>query len=487
MCIDQSVKPNHMLPRIKMILIVPALTLPFISSAQKQKKNDKLLLDNLITHIHYLSDDKLEGRATGSPGEKLASDYISIEFSRAGLQPKGDHNGWLQAFDIDEGRQIDSGSYFSINDQDLILHREYFPLSCTATGSISGSPAIALQESGLPWFIDLKEMLEAGHSDPHFDLQEAIRTKIKECVKKGATAAILYNTSRIRDNLRYEPKDRPEALPIPVFYLTKEAKRRYLKDESASQEIKGRIGFTEKRRTGHNVIGYLDNGAPYTVIIGAHYDHLGHGEDGLTAYKGPSQVFHGADDNASGVAGIIELAKMLASSKLKNNNYLFIAFSGQELDRAGSKYFAGHPCIDLGRANCMINLDWIGRLSDSAHRLTLTGFTTSPNWIQVLDNTPSTKKFNITDLSGGMGSGAETRGAMVQPETPGSAPGDYSPFYFKDIPVLSFSTGWHHDIHMPGDDAGKINYTGELIVLKYIYDIVQTINGKGKIGFVKIS
>jgi aminopeptidase YwaD len=454
-----------MLPRIEMIVI--ALALPFISSAQKQKKSDKLLLDNLITHIHYLSDDKLEGRATGSPGEKLASDYISIEFSRAGLQPKGDHNGWLQSFDIDEGRQIDPESYFSINNQGLILQREYFPLSCSGTGSISGSPALALQESGLPWFIDLKEIVEKGHGDPHFDLETVIRSMIKECAKKGATAAILYNTSRIKDNLRYDPRDRPEALAIPVFYLTKEAKRRYLKDESASQDIKGKIGFTDKKRTGHNVVGYMDNGASYTVIIAAHYDHLGHGEDGKTAYKGVSQIFHGADDNASGVAAIIELSKLLAASRLKNNNYLFIATSGKELDLAGSTWFAEHPAIDLGRANYMINVDGIGRLSDSTHALTLTGYGTSPAWEQVCSHVPGQKNFSL------------------HYDSSLAVPADYDPFYNKGIPVLSFSTGWHSDYHMPTDDAEKINYNGELEVLKYIYDIVQAINGKGKITFVK--
>jgi aminopeptidase YwaD len=336
------------------MMIALTLALPFLSPAQKLKKNDQLLLDNLITHIHYLADDKLEGRRTGSPGEKLASDYISIEFSRAGLQPKGDHNGWLQAFDIDEGRQINKDSYLSINDEPLIPGREFFPLSCSATGSVSGSAAIALQERGVPWFIDLKDILESGRGEPHFDLPEVLRAKIKECIAKGATAVILYNTSKIKDNLRYDPKDRPEALAIPVLYLTKEAKKRYLKDESADLDIKLKIGFTEERRTGHNVVGYQDNGAPYTVIIAAHYDHLGYGEDGNSRYRGPRQVFHGADDNASGVAAVIELSKMLTASRLKNNNYLFVAFSGKELDLSGSKYFVEHPAIDLAHVNYMI-------------------------------------------------------------------------------------------------------------------------------------
>lgn len=461
-----------MLLRTKMIaltLSVPFLTLSFPSAAQKLKKNDKLLLDNLTTHIHYLADDKLEGRRTGTAGEKLASDYISIEFSRAGLQPKGDHNGWLQTFDIDEGRQINPDSYFSINDQQLLLNKEYFPLSFSAVATVSGSPALALQEGGVPWFVDLKEILEGAQGDPHFKLGEAIQAKVKECSKKGATAVILYNSSKIRDKLGFDPKDRSEALSIPVLYLTREAKKKYLKDESAALDIKLRTGFTDKRRTGHNVLGYLDNGASYTVIIGAHYDHLGYGEDGNSAYKGPRQVFHGADDDASGVAAMIELSKLLAASRLKSNNYLFIAFSGEELGQAGSKYFVEHPGIDLAQVNYMINLDRIGRLNDSSHALILGGYGSSPVWGQVCNGGIDRRALDIRVDSSAMGRTADAS--------------DHTAFYHKDIPVLFFSTGWHIDYHMPTDDADKINYAGELEVLKYIYDIVQAVNAKGKIAF----
>ena len=466
-----------MLLRIKMILIALTLVLPLLSPAQKTKKSDKLILDNLAAHIHYLTDDKLEGRRTGTPGEKLASDYISSEFSGAGLQPKGNHNGWLQAFDIDEGRQIDTATYFYINDQPLLLNKEYFPLPYSAVGAVSGSPAIALQEGGVPWFIDLKELLETGQGEPHFKPGETLRAKIKECSKKGATAVILYNTSRIRDKLVYDPMDRSETLSIPVLYLTREAKRKYLKDEAAAVDIRLRTAFTEKRRTGHNVVGYLDNGASNTVIIGAHYDHLGYGEDGTPAYKGPRQagatqagprqLFHGADNNASGVAAIIELSKLLAGSRLKDNNYLFIAFSGGELGLAGSRYFVEHPGIDLGRVNYMINLDRVGRLNDSSHALTIGGYRSSPVWADVCNNAPDQKYL------------------VIKFDSSGNA-GDHNSFYHAGIPALLFTTGWNSDDYTPADDADKINYPGELEVLKYIYNIVQGLNKQGKIPFISM-
>lgn len=449
-----------------LILVISAL--PAFSFAQKLKKADKLTLASLETHIRYLADDKLEGRRAGSPGEKLASDYISSEFVKAGLQPKGDNNGWLQAFEINEGKQISPDSYFSVNDKNLLPGKEYFPLSFSAAGTVTGSPAIALQESGVPWFVDLKDMLEASQNHPHFDLEEAIHDKIKDCAKKGATAVILYNTSKIGDNLAFDPKDRSEITSIPVLYITKEVKRKYLKDESASLEIKIRVAIAEKKRSGHNVLGYLDNGALTTVIIGAHYDHLGYGEDSNSLYRGPErQIHNGADDNASGVAGTIELAKLLTQSRLKSNNYLFIAFSGEELGLFGSKYFVEHSPIDLKKVNYMINLDMVGRLNDSSHSLTIGGYGTSPVWGEVC-NSAGDKKYFVLNY-----------------DSSGTGPSDHTSFYRRDIPVLFFFTGVHSDYHKPTDDYDKINYIGEVRVLKYIYGIVGSLNNKGRIAFTK--
>lgn len=454
-----------MILRIKIVTLI--LAVPFLPSfAQKVKKADKITLTNLEAHIRYLSDDKLEGRRTGSPGEKLAGDYVSIAFSKAGLQPKGDNNGWLQAFEINEGRLVSPDSYFSVNNRVLILNKEYFPLTISAVGKAEGSPAIALQESGEPWFMDLKDLLEASQGNPHFDLEGAIRAKAKEYSKKGASALILYNSSKTADNLSYDRKERPEPTTIPVLYITREIKRKYLKDESASLDIKLKVDFTEKRRTGHNVLGYLDNGASNTVIIGAHYDHLGYGEDSNSLYRGSErQIHNGADDNASGVSAAIELARLLKESRSKNNNYLFIAFSGEELGLFGSKYFVEHPAIDLKKVNYMINLDMIGRLRDSTHALTIGGYGTSPSWGEAINSAGDKKYFTLNYDSSGVG------------------PSDHTSFYRKDIPVLFFFTGVHSDYHKPTDDYDKINYLGELQVLKYIYDIVEKVNNKGKLAF----
>jgi peptidase M28-like protein/PDZ domain-containing protein len=435
--------------------------------AQKLKKADKIILTDLEAHIHYLADDKLEGRRAGTAGEKLASDYISIEFQKAGLQ-EGEQRTWLQPFPINDGKQINPSTEFSINGIELKLDKEYFPLAFSALKTVKGSPAIALQENDVPWFIDLKEILDTNQNNPHFDLENAIHEKVKDCAGKGATAVIFFNTSKIADNIIFNPKDKSEAEKVPVLYVTKDACKKYLKDESASLDVKIKVDISEKERTGHNVIGYINNDADNTVILGAHYDHLGYNEDGYSLYKGTEKLIHnGADDNASGTAALIELAKLLKQSKFKNNNYLFIAFSGEELGLFGSKYFVEHPTIDLKKADYMINMDMVGRLNDSSHVLTIGGYGTSPVWGNLFAGNNDKKYFVLKYDSSGMG------------------PSDHTSFYKNDIPVLFFFTGIHKDYHRPTDDYDKINYMGELQVVKYIYSLVENLNTKGKIAFTK--
>lgn len=465
---DRFAKPAFMMLRFK--ILIPTLLLFVINAtSQKLNKTDKVTLANLQAHVRYLSDEKMEGRRMGAPGEKAASDYIISELSKAGIRPKGDNNGWLQAFTIDQGREVSTDAFLMVDDQSLLLNRDWFPLALSPSGQVSGSPAIALQESGVPWFLDLKELMEIGVGVAHFDLAGAIRTKAASCAKKGATALILYNSSSRSDKLSFDPKDRPQPAVIPVLYITREAKKKFLKDESASVDLRIRIGFTERQRTGHNVVGYLDNGAATTVIIGAHYDHLGHGEDSAAVHPPPPSVgkavYNGANDNASGVAAMLELGRLLAASKLRNNNYLFIAFSGSELGWFGSGYFADHPVIDLKKSNYMINMEMIGRLNDTTHALTIGGYGTSPDWAPLCSSVPDKKFFKFLIDSSGRGGG------------------DYVAFDRKEIPVLLFSTGYYPDFHQPGDNYDKINYPGELEILKFIYSLIEEANARGRVVF----
>src|SRR5580700_9622626 len=140
------------------IAFLPGLMLQAFS--QKLKKYDKVILASLQTHIRYLAGDMLGGRRTGTPGEKLAGDYIIEEFTKAELEAGGQDKQWRQSFDVDDGKQIDSSTFFSINGTRLVLNEEFFPLAYCPSMSIEGSPAMALQENGVPWFFDLKELLE---------------------------------------------------------------------------------------------------------------------------------------------------------------------------------------------------------------------------------------------------------------------------------------------------------------------------------------
>jgi hypothetical protein len=442
------------------------LLISSVSSAQKLKKADKTIIVNLQTHIGYLADDKLEGRRTGTAGEKIAYEYISKQFQETGLIANAGNGTYIQEFEVYEGKQIDPVTQLLINGDKLVLEKDYFPFIFCAKAKKETSGAIALPEADAAWFWDLKEILEENKNNPHFDLEEAIIKKVNNVAAKGASVLLIFNSSAIKDELKFDPKSKTEAAKIPVLYISNEIKTKYFKDETKSSDIKLEVNISDKKRTGHNVIGYIDNGAANTIILGAHYDHLGYGEDHNSLYTGSiPQIHNGADDNASGTAALIELAKLLKKSKLKNNNYLFIAFSGEELGLYGSKYYTEHPTLDLTKANYMMNMDMVGRLNDSTHGFTIGGYGTSPVWGETLQAKNKYLKINF--------------------DSSGSGPSDHTSFYRKDIPVLFFFTGAHSDYHKPSDDADKINYTGELMLLKYMYSVIEKTDKKGKLAFTK--
>ena len=223
------------------------------------------------------------------------------------------------------------------------------------------------------------------------------------------------------------------------------------------------VNLAVDNRKAHNVIGYLNFNAPNTVVIGAHYDHLGYGEDG-NSLDGEGQIHNGADDNASGTAALMELARLLYNTKAHNNNYLFIAFSGEELGLLGSKYWLQHPTVSVNM-NYMINMDMIGRY-DSARKLEIGGYGTSPTWSDVFQT--------ATDPN-----------LVVKFDSSGSGPSDHSAFYHDSIPVLFFFTNAEPDYHKATDDADKINYKDETEIIDYIVNIINTTNDKGKLAFLQ--
>ena len=215
--------------------------------------------------------------------------------------------------------------------------------------------------------------------------------------------------------------------------------------------------------TGTNVIGFLDNKAAHTVIIGAHYDHLGMGGEG-SLYREGSAIHNGADDNASGVAVLLQVADSLQKKGPQSNNYLFMAFSGEEIGLLGSNYFAKHPTISLSDASYMINMDMVGKLREDK-TLSISGTGTSPIWEQVLNATNPGFKL------------------VLKPS--GVGPSDHTSFYLQDIPVLHFFTGQHEDYHKPSDDADKLNYEGMQQIVGYIIALISELDDDPKLAFRK--
>ncbi len=430
------------------------------ATQQKSTTDSNPSVAALRSHVEYLAGDALEGRRTGTPGETLAAGYIAAAFEKAGLQPKGT-DGFLQAFPVSEGKEIGPATAMSINGTALELHKEFFPLAYSHNGKVDANASIALLERGEPWFFDVAGLQAQNKANPHFDLPAAVLNKANDAARKGATALFVYNSGNGEDGLAFEPKQ-GEQLSIPVVYLTPAAVAKYLKDPSAFLRLTGSVAVQPVNRSGKNVVGYIDNGAPTTIVIGAHYDHLGYGEDRNSLFKGEDkQVHNGADDNASGTAALIELGRLLKTSNLKKNNYLLIAFSGEELGLFGSKYFTQNPTIDLSSVNFMINMDMVGRLNDSTRTLTVGGYGTSPVWGQ---------------LYNGQGKEALYTAGSYRFDSSGTGPSDHTSFYQKNIPVLFYFTGLHTDYHRPTDDAGKINYSGQAAIVQHVFSLLQAAN-----------
>lgn len=296
--------------------LIYTLLFIFLGITSTIAQNQQEITENMREEVSFLASDQLEGRQTGSKGEKIAAEYIKNKFKSYNLTPKGEDN------------------YF-----------QYFEANVK--------------------------------KNPH------------------------------------------------------------------SQEIKSKI-------KGTNVVGYINNQQDETIIIGAHYDHLGYGDFG-SLYDGEKEIHNGADDNASGVSILINLAKSL--QEIKNYNYLFIAFSGEEHGLFGSSYYAKNPTINLENVRFMINFDMVGRLNQN-NTLSINGIGTSNEWKNLI-NEANTFHFKLKTTESGIG------------------PSDHTSFYLQDIPSIHFFTGQHEDYHKPSDDVEKINFKGMYIIHEYVKNIIR--------------
>lgn len=435
-----------------------------LQTAQAQSFSEKSTAKQLKKDIKYLASDKLEGRRTGSEGEKMAADYLIDFYKKADIKAypaDGKEANYRHPFTFTAGRVKGEGNAVTVNDKEL-TQEDYTPISFTGNGSTSGLATKGKMEQGGIWLIPMFANADEA-KDPHFIWEKYAFEQCEKAVKGGAAAVVFYDEFDAKYPAEFNKRTEYESVSIPVVYLTFEGYEQHLNGRN-NVNVSIKTDIIEQKLTGNNVLAYIDNHAAYTVVLGAHYDHLGHGEDGNSLHAAKDGSIHnGADDNASGTAALMQLAERVKADELRKYNYLFMHFSAEELGLIGSKNIVKQLGLDSSKVAYMINMDMVGRLNDSTHALTVGGIGTSPEWGKVVNLYD--QRFKIVVDSSGVG------------------PSDHSSFYYQNIPVLFFFTGTHPDYHKPSDDANKINYDGEAQIIAYMYDIIKKLDFLPKPSF----
>ena len=458
------------------IALLSALAIsPVLLFAQLQSDVDAL--DQMRYDVKYLSSDLLEGREAGTPGEKLAADYVAAKFGNVGLVPYGDSASYLQAFTFQADPFLGPANSLQIGRSPLKLEEAYSVLPFSAPGVVRGkllkagfgidAPGLGREDyTGL----DVKGRVVAmliGSPDgihPHskFLAYHDLQLRAEKAAELGAIGVVFYTDDKGTDEPSFHLSAKTKACSIPVVYLKGD---RHVDLAMDNNPVVINVDIQREQRTAYNVVGLLDHGKENVVVIGAHFDHLGWGDEG-SLHRGEKAVHNGADDNASGVAVMLQLARdLLEMDRSRANDYLFIAFSGEEKGLFGSNHWTKHPTLPIEQLNYMINLDMVGRLDTGTNVIGINGVGTSPAWAEV-------DRVLVGDLK-------------VKTTTSGIGPSDHTSFYLKNVPAIHFFTGTHGDYHKPSDDEEKINYDGMLRVTRYIESLVTTLNDDGKLVFTK--
>ncbi|HBC78241.1 MAG TPA: hypothetical protein DEO60_00840 [Bacteroidales bacterium] len=461
----------------------------------------------LQDHIKFLSSDSLKGRQTGTRGDSLAAYYIKFQLSRAGLNPlSGDG---FQRYKVADKVIAGEKNFLSTDNQSFSLPTGITPLSFSGSSELEAETVFAgygfvINNDSIQWNDyannDIKGkwvLLLRGDPEPNKSVSGFIpfnsdRDKALMAKDMGA-AGVLMVSGPINDKEdSFEPlSSEAFSVEIPVLRIKRNIADLILsKTKTTVADLENRINMTKKPggfSTGAKVRGGSDvivkQSATRNVImmlpgedellkneyliIGGHFDHLGMG--GSSSRAGDTvAVHHGADDNASGVGEMIELAEKLALTKGSHKrSIIFAAFSGEELGLLGSKYFTDNPLIDLSKVNAMINLDMVGRLRDSS-ALQIGGAGTAEGLKDIITSLGDTNNLKLT----------------ITEE--GSGPSDHSSFYGKNIPVLFFSTGAHLDYHTPSDTWDKINYPGMVKVSDLVFALAEKLaNDTARLKFTE--
>ncbi len=484
-------------------LLIIAIFSIFLSFAQTE-----ITTKELRQHVDFLASDSLKGRKPGTPEAKIAADYIRKEFNQAGLTLEGE-NGF-QYFEILDHIELGNGNHLYIDKFSAKAFEDNIPLAFSASKTVSANVVFAgygfdIKTPKFTWNdyenIDVKNkwvLILRGTPEknaPKFRSHSSDRAKAMTAAEKGAAGVLLVSGRNFDENDELIPFDTHAGnaqMKIPVIHIIRHLANRILKKsnttvEDAEAEINTKFkpkSFQTKSNVKavtkinyikiktQNVVGFLEGAAPNLkneiIIIGAHYDHLGFGGRGSGSRMPDTLAVHnGADDNASGVAGVIELARKFASAQNKPaRSILFTAYSAEEAGLLGSKYFTEHPLFDLSEIYCMINLDMIGRLDTDKAVINIAGTGTASEFNSLLDSYKDKTNIELRYSPSGFGAS------------------DHSSFYLKDIPVLFFNTGAHADYHTPFDDTEKINFKGMTDICNLIFDISSELaNEKNALHF----
>jgi len=428
-------------------------------------------ITGLAEHIRYLSSDDLAGRSPGTKGERMAAEYISQKFAEIGLVPAGvDH--WFEPFQVADWAVVGQGNKLVVGGVELTRMEQYNPTPYTRNGRAEGQTVYVKYGMVLESkkHNDLKgktltgkiAVMDAGSPDgihPHSEYasEHDLLLRVQRLADAGAIAVLLVNKEG--DQIPAKKFKKLRRSSVPVHFVSDPAVAKKLKKK---QTVQLSAKVEERFLDAVNIVGQIDNGAEYTVVIGAHYDHLGWGDEG-SLYKGEPAVHNGADDNASGTAGVIELARWLQSQPNPNHNYLFVCFSAEEMGLLGSNYFVKNTRLPMSQISYMINMDMIGRLSEDKG-LAISGVGTSTAFAEFAD------KHGCFEYP-------------IKTSASGTGPSDHTSFYNQKVPVLHFFTGTHADYHKPTDDFELINLEGTQRVLEHIAFWIQSMDEIPRLEF----
>ena len=497
----------------RFLQICVLLLVSTVAVAQQSAQNEPSAA-RLQQHVSYLASDALDGRRTGTAGANDAARYIAGEFARLGLRPatngpatrKGSQimARYLQTFPYVSGVELGKGNELAIGPtgQRLTLAEEWTPLGYSTNAKVTGSlvfvgfgiKAAELNYddyAGLPVSGNIAVALPGtpDGDNPHGRFLRYVDVQWKAIAARDAGAkalVVVASTPNFKEDrlakLQYDNMAGNVGLPIviisqqalaklaPELSFAELQRLASAKQQSTVKSLSGPFTITtdvvRKEVPAYNVVGVLEGSDRVAkkeiIVIGAHYDHLGRGGSGSLAQRS-GEIHHGADDNASGTAGMLELARLFTSQRPRlKRTIVFIAFGGEEEGLLGSNYYVNHPITPLPNTVAMINMDMIGRMKD--RKLVIGGVGTAKEWREIIakGTADANRSFQLTLNEDGYG------------------PSDHSSFYGKQVPVLFFWTGTHTDYHKPSDTFEKINYTDQARILDLVAYIVREVDGTEK-------